>query len=69
MVPPMVRLALVTLVSLSLAACAPLETRNAPPDQPAEDGMTTPAMIGGAVVLSSILLLLARNTASVKTAP
>ena len=49
----MLRLSVVTLVSLSLSACAPVETRNAPAAQPAEAGISQPVIIGGAVVLSS----------------
>jgi len=63
----MLRLSVVSLVSLSLSACAPVETRNAPAAQPAEAGISQPVIIGGAVVLSSILLLLARNTSTVST--
>jgi len=67
MVPPMVRLSLVTIFSLSLSACAPMETRNAAAGRSAEAGISEPVIIGGAVVLSSILLLLARNTSTVST--
>ncbi|MBM3613479.1 MAG: hypothetical protein FJX19_11045 [Alphaproteobacteria bacterium] len=60
-------MSVVSLVSLSLSACAPVVTRNAPAAQPAEAGISQPVIIGGAVVLSSILLLLARNTSTVST--
>ena len=66
MVPPMVRLSLVTLVSLSLAACAQVESgAPAPETRPSDGGLSRPVIIGGAVALSSILLLLAQNTATV----
>lgn len=65
----MPRLSIAMLVCLSLSACAPagIGTTQSSDTQVEEMPFSRPAMIGGAVVLSSLALLLARNTTTVGT--